>query len=116
MGFDDMSALIDTTEMEKLHRLLTEAGIPHKMEPMWGGLQIRIYADEEMTNEIDDAICHGGSNGHQKGLLETYTLNGCNGWETAEQVFEGWLKMYQLTKGINTTEGSAILVDEEVEL
>ena len=105
-----------TTEMEKLDRLLTAADIPHKMEPSFDGVQIRIYADEEMTNEIDDAICHSGSCGHQNGLLETYTLNGCNGWETAEQVFEGWLKMYQLTKGVNTTEGSATLVDEEVEL
>ena len=105
-----------TTEMEKLDRLLTAADIPHKMEPLFEGVQIRIYADEEMTNEIDDAICHGGSRGHEAGLLETYTLNGCRGWETAEQVFEGWLKMYQLTKGINTTEGSATLVDEEVEL
>ena len=100
----------DTTEMEKLDRLLTEAGIPHTMKPSWGGLQIRIYADEEMTNELDDAICHGGSYGYEKGLLETYVLNDCSGWETAEQVFEGWLKMYQ------EATGKTVTTDEEVEL
>ena len=105
-----------TIEMEKLDRLLTAAGIPHTMGPAWDGLQIRIYADEEMTNEIDDAICYSGSYGHEQGLLETYTLNGCNGWETAEDVFSGWLRMYHLTKGVNTTEGSVTLVAEEVEL
>ena len=88
-------------EIEKLHKMLTEAGIPHTTEPCWDGCQIRIYADEEMTNEIDDCICHTGSHGYAQGLLETYLLNGCEGWETAEQVFEGWKKMYQLTKGVN---------------
>ena len=79
-------------EIKKLHKMLTEADIPHTLEHCWDGLQIRIYADEEMTNEIDDCICHTGSHGYANGLLETYTLNECNGWETAEQVFEGWKK------------------------
>lgn len=103
-----------TTEMEKLDRLLTAAGIPHTMEPMWDGLQIRIYADEEMTNELDDAVCHSGSYGHYDGLLETNLLGDCSGWETAEDVFSGWLKMYHLTKGINTTEGSVTLTEVEL--
>ena len=84
---------MDFNEMFKLRDLLTEEGISHKMEPCWGGYQIRIYADEEMTQEIDDAICFQGSHGFQQGLLETYHLGDCEGWETAEQVFEGWKKM-----------------------
>lgn len=82
-------------EMEKLHNLLCEAGIPHSLEPCWDGVQVRVYADEEMTHELDDAICHSGSHGYRNGLLETYALNSCEGWETAEQVFEGWKKMYE---------------------
>lgn len=86
------------TEIRKLHEMLTEAGIPHTFGefpvPVMGGYQIRIYADERMTMELDDAICHRGSHGYSEGLLETYHLNDCAGWETAEQVFEGWQKMY----------------------
>ena len=90
-------------EIRKLHKMLTEADIPHTFSKFhWtvadDGYQIRIYADEEMTNEIDDCVCHPGSYGYHQGLLETFTLNGCEGWETAEQVFEGWKKMYQSAK------------------
>lgn len=87
---------INFTEIHKLNALLNAADIPHTFGPLWDGYQIRMYADEEMENELDDAIIHSGSHGHQNGLLETYALSGCEGWETAEQVFEGWLKMYQL--------------------
>lgn len=93
--------MIDLKEIVQLHIMLTEANIPHTFEPLYDGMQIRIYADEDMTNEIDDCIIHGGSHGYQQGLLETYALNGCEGWETAEQVFEGWEKMYRLTKRVN---------------
>lgn len=85
----------DLTEFEKLIDLLIEAGIPYIKENAYDGVQIRIFADEEKTNEIDDAIIHFGSLGSQNGLLETFILNGCQGWETAEQIFEGWLGMYE---------------------
>ena len=108
--------MIDLTEIEKLHKLLTEAGIPHTYESLYDGRQIRIYADEVMTNEIDDAVIHSGSHGMQNGLLETYSLNSCEGWETAEQVFAGWWKMYTLIKGINqkTAECTIIGADGEI--
>lgn len=86
---------INFTEIEKLHSLLTEAGIPHTFAPIWDGMQIRIYADSQHTRELDDAVIHSGSHGVEAGLLETYCLNGCDGWETAEQIFEGWKKMYE---------------------
>ena len=86
-------------EIKKLHEMLTEAGIPHTFFefsiPLCDGYQIRVYADEEMTHELDDAICHTYSHGYSEGLLETLVLSDCEGWETAEQVFEGWVEMYQ---------------------
>ena len=85
----------DLTEFEKLIDLLVEAGIPYIKENVFDGVQVRIFADEEKTNEIDDAIIHFGSHGSQNGLLETFLLNDCNGFETAEQIFEGWLGMYE---------------------
>ena len=103
-------------EIRKLSTMLSEADIPHTIAPCWDGLQIRIYADEEMTNEIDDCICHTGSHGYAEGLLETYQLNGCDGWETAEQVFEGWKKMYQLTKGINQKTAECTIVGASGEI
>ena len=85
----------DLTEFEKLIDLLIEAGIPYTKENIFDGMAIRIYADEAKANEIDDAIIHFGSHGSENGLLETWVLNGCKGWETAEQIFEGWLGMYE---------------------
>ena len=86
---------INFTEIEKLHSLLGDAGIPHSFAPLWDGRQIRVYADSEFTRELDDAVINSGSHGVQAGLLETFCLNECVGWETAEQVFEGWKKMYE---------------------
>ena len=45
--------------------------------------------------ELDDVIWHCYSRGYEKGLLETYKLNTCNGFETAEEVFAGWKEMYK---------------------
>ena len=87
--------MIDLKEICKLDRMLTEANIPHTFMRCWDGMQIRIYADYELANELDDCIIHSGSHGYQSGLLETYRLNDCEGWETAEQVFKGWQEMYQ---------------------
>ena len=86
---------IDFTEIEKLHSLLTKAGIPHTFSPIWDGKQIRVYADSKLTYELDDAVIHSGSHGVEAGLLETYHLNECDGWENAIQVFKGWKRMYE---------------------
>lgn len=86
-------------EIKKLHEMLTEAGIPHTFFEFpltyCEGYQIRVYADKELTKELDDCICHTYSHGYSEGLLETLVLSDCEGWETAEQVFEGWVEMYQ---------------------
>ena len=89
---------VNLTEIEKLDSLLTEARIPHTFTPIWDGMQIRVYTDRKLTHEFDDAVIHSGSCGVVYGLLETYHLSKCEGWETAEQVFEGWKKMYEKAK------------------
>ena len=86
---------INFAEIEKLHSLLTEEGIPHTFAPFIDGMQIRVYVDSNLTHELDDAVIHSFSHGAVNGLLETCSLNNCEGWETAEQVFEGWKKMYK---------------------
>lgn len=86
---------IDFTEINKLSAMLTQAGIPHTFAPLWDGMQIRMYADLTKKIELDDAVIHFGSYGVQKGLLESYNLGGCNGWETADEIFSGWVDMYR---------------------
>ena len=81
-------------EMLKLNELLNQAHIPHTFATVYDGLQIRIFTDTTFTHELDDCIIHSGSHGHAQGLLETFTLGGCEGWETAEDVFNGWMEMY----------------------
>lgn len=83
-------------EIQNLHELLTAEGIPHTFTycSVAVGLQIRVYSDAEMTKEFDGCICHTGSHGFHLGLLETFNLNDCNGYETAAEVFAGWKKRY----------------------
>ena len=93
-------------EIMKLHGLLIKADIPHVFSTwaMGEGYQIRIYADKEKTIEIDDVVCHKYSHGYHLGLLETNALSECEGFETAEQVFKGWCRMYaKAIKKMNQT-------------
>lgn len=88
-----------SNQIFKLDVMLIKEGIPHTFKGMYAnnmpGYQIRIYADEECTKELDDVIWHYYSRGYKEGLLETYKLNTCNGFETAEEVFAGWKEMYK---------------------
>lgn len=87
-------------EMNKLHKMLLDAGINHIFMPMntsifgENALQIRIYRDDTFQKELDDVVFHDFSHGNQLGLLETYRLGNCDGYETAEQVFNGWMKKF----------------------
>ena len=81
---------INFSEMVKLVELLKEAGISYEVVTLWDGLQTIIYKDGE---KVDDAVLHGFSHGHEEGLLETFCLGECEGYETAEQVFKGWKEM-----------------------
>ena len=87
-------------EMNKLHEMLFKAGINHTFMMMdtniFGAdaLQIRIYRDGTFQEELDDVVFHKYSHGYAQGLLETYTLGECDGFETAEQVFKGWMEKF----------------------
>ena len=87
-------------EMNKLHEMLLKAGINHIFMAMdkdiFGAdaVQIRIYRDATFQEELDDAVFNRCSFGYAQGLLETYKLGECNGFETAEQVFNGWKVMF----------------------
>ena len=87
-------------EIKKLHEMLIKAGVNHTFMGMnraiFGkdSVQIRIYQDNTFQKELDDVVFHKHSHGYEQGLLETYQLNNCDGYETAEQVFKGWMKKY----------------------
>ena len=87
-------------EMNKLQKMLSGAGINHTFMIMdanifgAGALQIRIYRDDTLQEELDDVVFHRFSHGHAQGLLETYSLGECEGFETAEQVFKGWMEKF----------------------
>ena len=87
-------------EINKLHEMLCREGIAHTFMSMdrntFGAdaLQIRIYRDNTFQKELDDVVFHKYSHGYAQGLLETYYLNKCDGFETAEQVFNGWMEKY----------------------
>lgn len=80
------------TEIYKLKEMLDAEGIPNTLAPLWDGLQIKVYTDTDKTEKFDDVVLHSGSHGCEAGLLETYGLNDCDGYETAKQVFKGWKK------------------------
>lgn len=79
-------------EILKLARLLMEVGAEFTLAPtLFGdGYQVILYRKGE---KIDDAVWATYSHGYKSGLLETYRLSGCDGYETAQEVFDGWEKM-----------------------
>lgn len=76
---------IDQTEMMKLAFGLRDRGIEFNARSFFDGLQIVVGDDW-------DAICHSGSYGHEKGLIEVMGLPQCEddviGWLTAEEVLK----------------------------
>lgn len=75
---------INQTEMMKLAFGLRDRDIEFKMRSFLDGIQI-VVGDWDW-----DAICHSGSYGHEKGLIEVMGLPQCQddviGWLTAEDV------------------------------
>lgn len=75
---------INQNAMKRLAIGLMDRNIRFTVIPMYGGLQIRC------TDW--DAICHEGSYGHERGLLEVMGLPDCGedvlGYLTAEDVLE----------------------------
>jgi hypothetical protein len=81
-------------EMHNLITMLAENGIPYAVSTLYDGWQIRVFYDREHHHEFDDVVWHSGSHGYLKGLLETFHLGDCDGYETAKQIFEGWQRMF----------------------
>ena len=87
-------------EIAKLHEMLSNAGIHHTFMMMnadifgENAMQIRIFRDGTFQEELDDVVFHKYSHGYAQGLLETFGLSDCEGYETAEQVFEGWMEKF----------------------
>lgn len=84
-------------EFDKLVAKLQDANIPHLVvaNPCSGRPQVKLFADFSMTWQLDDCCCEEDSLGGHEGLLETYRLGNCQGYETAETVFRGWQQMYE---------------------
>lgn len=76
---------IDQTEMMKLAFGLRDRDIEFNARSFFDGLQIVVGDDW-------DAVCHNGSYGHEKGLIEVMGLPQCQddviGWLTAEEVLK----------------------------
>ena len=77
---------INQDEMMKLAFGLRDRGIGFKMQSFFDGIQI-------VVGDFDwDAICHSGSYGHEKGLIEVMGLPQCQddviGYLTAEDVLK----------------------------
>jgi len=85
-------------EAEKLANMLLEAGINYSRYQLYDGFQVKVF--DKDGNVLDDAVCHSYSHGHEKGLLETYHFGDCTGYETAEQIFEGWKEMVKNSKKV----------------
>lgn len=88
------------TEIVKLNEMLCKVDIPHTFTRMdenafgVNAFQICIYRDSSYQEVLDDAVFHKYSHGYDLGLLETYDLGKCDGYETAEEVFKGWMEKY----------------------
>ena len=63
---------INNAEINKLEWLSQKAKIPYQIEYIWGMPSTQYYNLKKEL--IYNAICHGGSYGHEKGLLEIMDL------------------------------------------
>lgn len=90
----------DDNEMNKLIIMLAKADIPFDMSIHFGRPQI-FYPSYETA--VCDVICHWGSYGHERGLLEIMGLveggeDEVEGYLTAEEVFNRMARHYYTNK------------------
>lgn len=82
-------------EFEKLlNKIRTETKWDYEVFTNCVGMRQINLLDQD-GEKVDDVIFGEGSHGYEEGLLETYNLGDCEGYETADQVFEGWKKMIE---------------------
>jgi hypothetical protein len=91
-----MSNKIYFVEMNKLINLLTSENIPFETRRSWDNTSQVLYPS--IKNRICDIVCHSGSIGSKKGLLEimglTFDGEDVEGCLTAEEVFTRIKKNY----------------------
>ena len=84
----------EETEIDKLIKILIDQGvccpIDWKVEELYGRPQV-IFLNPQNGEQIGDAVCHFGSYGHEKGLVEVMGLPFCDeedvvGFLTADEV------------------------------
>lgn len=80
----------DYTEFNKLVKLCKEAEWAIDIHPLFDGQQVTLYKNGVV---VDDAAIHYGTHGVKMGLLETYVVNKCKGFETGSYVFQEWKKL-----------------------
>ncbi len=91
------------TEIYKLAKMLSEAGIPYKFNCIYDGFQV-LYPNE--TDRILSAVQHFFSYGHEKDLIEImglltdeeYEIDSVVGELTADNVFKRIEKHYNNIK------------------
>ena len=91
--------MYDKTEFFKVARYLTEKGIKFVVRPLYDGCQLYVLNDEKEGSWAFDVILHGGSYGHEKGLLEVMGISKCpydsvEGYLTGEAVIERIKEIY----------------------
>lgn len=86
------------TEMDKLEDYLNAKDFNYIRKPLYDGEQIIVYNNKGV--QLWDAVCHSGSYGHERGLLEimgditkkrlcdNIILNDVEGYITAENIIE----------------------------
>ena len=92
--------------IEKLAKLLDEAGVPYERYSIWNGGQIRIGA-------LCDAVCHNFSYGNEDDLLEIMgavteeegEISLVKGWLSPEEVAKRFIYCYKHNTDIYREEG-----------
>lgn len=95
-----MASKIDVRECLRLESMLLAAEIPYEARNIYDGRQVIYPSIREWKSDV---VCHGGSYGHEQGLLEQMYLVGddednVEGHLTAEVVFQRWKADYESTK------------------
>lgn len=79
---------INFNEFDKLVEMCKSEGWTYKVESLFDGAKLTLFDND--GDEVDDAVIHQYSSGAELGLLETFGLGESEGFETAEQIFNGW--------------------------
>ena len=88
-----LNANINFAEIHKLRQLVEEAGWEHSFERFLGGYALILF---NRDTQVGDAVLHGGSYGHDDGLLEIVgkgvrsAFDDVEGYLSADEVMERW--------------------------